>query len=332
MDSAESAKLIANVAAGAQCCVDDSLAVAEGQGRTTQLHALASRTALVGVDLERSSDFNTLEQYAGATGDDDGGFFCGKLLFDGGFALCEVIGVNYANAVDADGAAQCLKVNLCRRLTTKVESGGGVLLVSCHAGNGVVEYDNGRVGTVVCDIDKTGNARMHKRGVADDSYGFGLGVFAACFVKAVKSGNGCAHAKNGVKGVERLLSAESIAADVAENGYFILGEGVEQTSVGTTGAHYGRTHRQLSGFCGKFRCRNSENVADGLLRKLTDAGEQVMSLNVKTQCAAMAFDDAVKLFNDDNALNRACKVAEQLVRQRILHTQLEHAGLLGLGK
>ena len=56
-----------------------------------------------------------------------------------------------------------------------------------HAGDGVVEDDDGGIAPVIRNIDQPGHAGMHEGRVADDTDGFALGIFAACLVIAVQT-------------------------------------------------------------------------------------------------------------------------------------------------
>ena len=60
---------------------------------------------------------------------------------------------------------------------------------------------------------------------------------AAGLVEAVEAGDGRAHADGGVDGGQGRHRAQGVAADVAQHRQLVLCQGVEETAVGTAGAH-----------------------------------------------------------------------------------------------
>jgi hypothetical protein len=111
---------------------------------------------------------------------------------------------------------------------------------------------------------------MHKCGIADYADSLLSVAGTASLVEAVKSGYGCAHADGCVKGVEGLGSAESIAADIAENVQAELFKNIVNASVGAAGAHYGRTAGNcavIGNRLGKSLTKLLGNIIDGEFSK-----------------------------------------------------------------
>ena len=112
--------------------------------------------------------FDGLEQSAGSLRDYDRRLVRSKLLLDGGFKALEVKRILNSDSAHTDGMAESLKIDLNGRLLADCEARGGVILVACHAGDGVIEDDNGIVAFIVNDVDKTCYARMDKGRIADN--------------------------------------------------------------------------------------------------------------------------------------------------------------------
>ena len=136
-----------------------------------------------------------LKECTGASGDDHGRCRYGELFLEDCVALCQIVRIYHAYALKAHGLAECLEVDLTCGVALDVVTGGGVLLMARHAGDGVVQNDHGGVALVVSNVCKTGHAGMHEGGVADDCHGLALALLAQCLIKAVEGADGCAHAK-----------------------------------------------------------------------------------------------------------------------------------------
>ena len=85
------------------------------------------------------------QQRAGTPGNDDGRLIRLRFLPDGRFTRRKVIRIDHADAPDADGVAQRLKIHLGRGVTLQVIARGGVLLMARHPGDGVIQNDDGAV-------------------------------------------------------------------------------------------------------------------------------------------------------------------------------------------
>ena len=172
--------------------------------------------------------------------------------------------------------------------------------MSGHAGDGVV-YDN-NVGNslVVCNIHKTCNAGMHECGVADN--GYTLVSLAANLGKAVKCGNGCAHAKRGVHACKRCRRAESVASNIAAYVQTTLFEEVENASVGTSGAKHRRSYGDIVFKRVALILFAKKKLGNKLLRELSADGEYIFTVALDSHSLDVCFNDGIKLFYNDNTL------------------------------
>ena len=146
-----------------------------------------------------------LEQGTGTAGDDHGRLVSCKLFFDGLIGCFEIIGIHNAHAPNPHGTAERFQINFGGRIALDVVPGRRVLLMSGHAGDGVVQNDHRGCGVVVHNICKTGHAGMHKRGVTDDTDGFVLILRSARLVEAMHARARSAHADIEIHGIERQL-------------------------------------------------------------------------------------------------------------------------------
>ena len=83
--------------------------------------------------------------------------------------------------------AQRLQIDLCAGVALEIEARRRVLLVAGHAGDGVVENDNGRGRFVIRNVDQSCHARVHERRIADDGDGVRCVLFAGGFVEPVQT-------------------------------------------------------------------------------------------------------------------------------------------------
>ena len=90
--------------------------------------------------------------------------------------------------------AECLEIDLGSRITFDGISGGGILLVAGHTGDGVIQNNDGGCGSVINDIGKSCHAGMYKGGISDDAHHLMFVFMSQGLIEAVHSGKGCAHA------------------------------------------------------------------------------------------------------------------------------------------
>ena len=81
--------------------------------------------------------------------------------------LGKVCGVNNSYSVDSHSMADSLDAYSGSRVALDVEAVGRVVLMTCHACDGVIQNDNSGIACVVRNIYKTCDTRMDKGGVAD---------------------------------------------------------------------------------------------------------------------------------------------------------------------
>jgi len=186
-----------------------------------------------------------------------------KLLGNDLFAVFKVVGIDHPDAFYSHGLCKSFKVYRNGGIALNGFAGGGILLVSGHARYAVVENYDGGNALVVCDVYKTGNARMNKGGIADDRHRFFGGFVVVCFIEAVEGGNACAHANAGVDLGKGSECTEGVASDVSADIYVKLFESVVKTSVGAAGTKHRRTDgnvglkRNALGLLAEYRFLNN---------------------------------------------------------------------------
>jgi hypothetical protein len=115
-------------------------------------------SALVGIYLYGRFSLYALKENAGASGDDDGGLRCIGLLLYRLLTFGNIVRIDNSYSVYTYRSAKRFKVHLSRRITLDIEARGGVLLVTRHTGNGVIEDDHRGIRAVIGNVDKTRNA------------------------------------------------------------------------------------------------------------------------------------------------------------------------------
>lgn len=143
----------------------------------------------------------------------------------------------------------------------------------------------------------------------------GYALVASGFVSlvhAVERGDGCAHTDAGVHHAERSHRAERIAADIAADIDLELLEGIEQTSVRTSGAKYGWTRGNVY-ICLEISILfTKDNFLYHALRILAEKRELLFADNVYSELAAVIFYVRIKLLDDIDFLAFCRKVADYL--------------------
>ena len=133
--------------------------------------------------------FHILQQSAGATADNNRSLRSGQLFLDGLLGLSQIVRIHHAYAANANGAAQGLQIDLGAGVTLQVVTGGGVLLMTGHTGNGVIYDNNGSIGLVVSHVDQAGHTGMHEGGIADHGHGVAVSSTLQCLGKTMGTGN-----------------------------------------------------------------------------------------------------------------------------------------------
>ena len=200
-----------------------------------------------------------------------------------------------------------------------------------HAGDGVVQNDDGGIGLVVGRVDEARDTGVHEGGVPDDGHRPPLALAAAHLVEAVQSGDGRAHADGGVHGSQRSHRAQRVAADIPQNGEVVLFQRVEQPAVRASGAHDRGPGRDGliqpdagAVFMGQL-CRHF------VLTQLVDAGEIRLSGAGQSQIAAIVFDEAVQLLHHHQQVHGSGKLGNLPLRQGPDHAQLQDGVCIAAG-
>ena len=143
------------------------------------------------------------------------------------------------------------------------------------------------------------------------------------FVHAVERRDGCAHADAGVHHAERSHRAERIAADITADIDLELLEGIEQTSVRTSGAKYGWTRGNVYIGLEISVLFTEDNFLYHALRILAEKRELFLADDIYSELAAVIFYVRVKLFDDIDFFAFCRKVTDYLFGQRIEAAYLE---------
>ena len=85
-----------------------------------------------------------------------------KLLCYSFFHSLKIIWINHSYPVKAKCLAQCFKVNLTCRLTSKILTSCRILLMASHTCYGIIQNNNSRVTHIVRNISYAGHTRMYK--------------------------------------------------------------------------------------------------------------------------------------------------------------------------
>ena len=198
------------------------------------------------------------------------------------------------------------------------------MLVTGHAGDGIIQNNHRRVGIVIGNVDKPGNTGMHEGRVADNRDGAVVAGAFVGFVKAMQARHGSTHTNGGVNGGQRRHRAQGVTADVSVHGEFVLFQGVEQAAVGTPRAHDRRAHGDgfVEGCAAGFF--HAKFLGYEVLAEFAHAAEQFFALDLQTDVAAMGFDDAVELLDNNHPLHVRGKGFDFFDRQGVYQAEFEH--------
>ena len=116
------------------------------------------------------------------------------------------------------------------------------MLMTCHACNRVIRYDNGSDRPIVHHVEQSGNSAVTERTVTKHcNCVLGL-FFASGLFHTVSHAYRCAHAYASVYAGKWRQSTESIAAYIRTDRKLKLAEDVIQTPVWATGTKYRRSY------------------------------------------------------------------------------------------
>ena len=175
---------------------------------------------------------------------------------------------------------------------------------------------------VIRDVYKTRNAGMDECRITYNGYALVTAGFVS-FVHAVERSVGGAHADAGVHHAERSHRAERIAADITADIDLELLEGIEQTSVRTSGAKYGWTRGNVYIGLEISVLFTEDNFLYHALRILAEKRELFLADDIYSELAAVIFYVRVKLFDDIDFFAFCRKVTDYLFGQRIEAAYLE---------
>ena len=160
------------------------------------------------------------------------GFIC--RLFHG----AEILRVDDKDLLIAEGPEHVFDRNGFRRLSLQRVPAAGIVLVSRHARDMVVQNNRHHVGPVIDDLRRAGHAAVEKGGIADNTeYLLFLTGHCKRPGHAGTRREAGAHADAGVQRIQRRCSAQCIAPDIARNdGVLPFGHRVEEASMRASGA------------------------------------------------------------------------------------------------
>ena len=128
-----------------------------------------------------------------------------------------------------------------------------------------------------------------------------------------------------VLGVERLVAAEGVTTDVADDdGVLALGRLVKKAAVRTAGAECGRTGNDELGialYAARFFAE--QRLADNVGVQFVDGGDLVLADAVDTGRLDLVFHVRVELLDHVHRLDAGAKPADQVDGQRVGESQLE---------
>ena len=199
-----------------------------------------------------------------------------------------------------------------------------------HAGDAVVQHDDGRVAVVIGDVNEAGDAGMDEGGVADDGHALGF-IFRVGLIPSMERGDGSAHADAGVNHAQGSGRAQGVAADVSADGDLQLFQGIEQSPVGAAGAKHRRTgrdrHIQADG--GVFFSQN--HLADQPLGVFALKGEGFLTDDFHADGLAVFFQEGIQLFQHVHLIAVMGEALDQLFRQGVNTAQFQVVHLVPQG-
>ena len=163
---------------------------------------------------------------------------------------------------------------------------------------------------------------MHEGRVAQHGHGLALALFRQGLVEAVDRADGGPHTFAGLNGIQRLVGGQGVAADVAQHRDLVLGQGVEQAAVGTSGAQHGGTAGDVlpqahPGLAGLAQLFGHETLGELALQR-----QHVLAQHVQTQGPAVVLDHGVQLLQDQDLVHLGGKVQDLLLGQGVHEAQL----------
>lgn len=228
-------KLFAKSAANALCGINGNAGFRFANGGAADFHTHTAVFALCCVADERRAGLLNNKR-TGTAGDNNGKLFTLGLFANNLFEFFNVERIDNANMLDAHCIAELENIKACCGFAVDVVAVCGVVLVTGHAGDGVIGNDNRADGAIVCHVEKSGETAVAEGGVAENCNCFLCLLMTACLFHAVCHSDGCTHAYACVNSAERRQRTESVAADIGTYREFELAEYVIKAPVRAAGA------------------------------------------------------------------------------------------------
>lgn len=159
MECTEVAELLAKAAANALGGIDSNTGLGLADRGAADLHAHTAVAALGSIANERNAGLLD-DQRAGTARDDDGELIAFGLLTDNFLEFFEVERIDYADVLDAHCVAKLEDIKSNSGIAVDVFAVCGVILVTGHAGDGVIRNNDGTDGAVVGHVQKAGEAAV----------------------------------------------------------------------------------------------------------------------------------------------------------------------------
>ena len=181
--------------------------------------------------------------------------------------------------------------------------------MSRHTCDRVIENENGIDPLVINNVNKSGNAGVHKGRVTNNRHKLACKLFALHLCHTVCRADRCTHANGGVNCRKRCNCTKGVASDVARNGNTQFVEHIEGSAVRTSCTHNGGTTGNLlfkrNKLCGIYAQNSLFDHRGGIFAK---HGEKFFTLDVNAHRAAGILNKWIQLFNNVNGFALGGKI------------------------
>ena len=315
------ADLRADRAADALVRIDVGLLVADGDGRAGYLQAALAADAFLLVHHALADVvLDALDEQARAARDDGGGDLGGKRVLHGLLHGLKILRIDDVNVLVAVGGEDVLDLQGLGDVALQVAAAAGVLLMTGHAGDGVVEHDGDEVALVVDDLGRAGHAAVEERRVAHDAEDLAVRLAGQLegLGHAHADAEAAAHAHDAVQRAQRRGAAEGIAADIAgDHEVLVAGHRVEEAAVRAARAQCGRTGHGGDADVDRLGLPAEDALLQKLRIQLIELAGQALALTGDTGRADLGFHKIVELLDDVELLDLLCERTDEVHRQRI---------------
>ena len=207
----------------------------------------------------------------------------------------------------------------------------GVFLVAGHAGDAVIQHAGNHLSLVVNDLGSAGHTAVEEGGVAHDTKHLLVGYAFALkrLGHAHTGGEATAHTHAHIHATQRRSGTQRITADIAgDHKVLVLGQGIEETTVGTTRAKRRRTGHRLCVHLHRPGLRAENAFAQQLGIELIKSAGQFLAHALNAGGADLLLHDGLQLLNDIELPHPGGKITDEIHGQRIGKTQLQERGVL----